>query len=82
VAFLPTEAKNVKDLMEKLVLHWMVVLHLHTAQGTDVLYELPKIYNAFVAGGARILGFDTNEIQANGRQSPATQYIGTTEGRD
>jgi hypothetical protein len=57
-------------------------LYLQAAHGTDVVYKLPKIYNAFVAGGARYLGSDTNENQTSGRRSPATQYIGMTEGRE
>jgi hypothetical protein len=57
-------------------------LHLHAAHGTDLLHKLPKIYNAFVAGGARLLGFDTNENQTSGHRSPATQYIGMMEGRE
>jgi hypothetical protein len=62
--------------------HCLLFLHLHAVNGTDLSYKLPKIYNAFVAGGARILGFDINENQNSGRRSPATQYIGMTEERE
>lgn len=56
--------------------------YFHAVNGTDLSYKLPKIYNAFVAGGARILGSGINENQNSGHRSAATQYIGMAEGRE
>jgi hypothetical protein len=60
----------------------LLFLHFHVVHGTDLSYKLPKIYNAFVAGGARILGSGIIENQNSDHRSPATQYIGMTEGRE
>lgn len=64
------------------MLRCLSFFNFHAVQGIDLSYKLPKIYNAFVAGGARILGSGINENQNSGHRSAATQYIGMTEGRE